>query len=116
MADKDLGKGLSRRSALTWIAAAPAVAAAGGAVLGSEEAKTGAAKPETPPAPTKPSPYARFVAKDEKALTGKERDQLLKQAPGLEGALKKLREFDLGDAVEPAINFLALRSPKGGRP
>jgi hypothetical protein len=111
--DTKVGR-LSRRSALRWIAAAPAAAAAAGAAFaaqakpkdeaGSKEKDAGASKE-----PARPSSYARFISKDEPTLTGEQRKQLLKQAPGLEKALAKLRDYPIPDDVEPAFTFQALR-------
>lgn len=113
MNDDTGGRRLSRRSALRWIAVAPAAAAAAGAAIAAEakdqnepkdDAGSGASK-----APARPSSYAKFISKDERGLTGEQKKQLLKQAPGLEGALAKLREYPIPDDVEPALTFQALR-------
>jgi hypothetical protein len=99
---------LTRRAALRLIAAAPIAAAAARSAIGAEQ---GAPKPEAkkpPEAPPKPSAYAKFISKDEPDLSGDERSRLRKQMPGLEGALKKLRDFDLSDDAEPAFTFSAL--------
>lgn len=101
---------MSRRSALRWMAvAAPAVALTGRAVQAAEQAVEGAKTEEKPPKP-KLSEDARFVVKSEPGLTGPERKRLQKQLPAFEGALRKLRDFNLPDDVEPAFNFRALRS------
>jgi hypothetical protein len=104
---------VTRREALRWIAAAPAAAAAAGvaAASGAEPAA-----PAAPPPPAELSDYARFVAKDEEGLSRSERARLRKQLPGLEGALKKLRDHPLADGVEPAFVFRARRPPRGARP
>jgi len=110
VAERTQPRSLSRRTALRMLAAAPA-ALAGGAALAAQKGAESEAKPEP-----KPSPYARFIAKDEKDLGGKERSRLLEQMPGLEGALKKIRDFEVPPETEPALNFKAIRSTKGGRP
>lgn len=107
---------VSRRSALGWIAAAAPAAAILQAHAAETASGTKDAKNEPPPeAPPKPTDLGRFIAKSETGLSSAERKQLLKQLPGLEGALKKLREFQVADGVEPAFTFRALRARKGGR-
>jgi hypothetical protein len=110
--DETNAKDLSRRTALRWMAvAAPAVAALGGAALGADQAK-GEAKAETKPEEPKLSEEARFTIRNEPGLSDAERARLEKQLPAFEGALKKLRDFDLADDVEPAVRFRALRAPE----
>ena len=92
------------------LAVAPAALAGGAAIAAQQNPSESEAKPEP-----KPSHYARFIARDEKDLSGKERSRLLEQMPGLEGALKKIREFEVPPEIEPALSFKAIRSTKGGR-
>lgn len=111
MAD-DGKKTLSRRSALGWIAvAAPAIATLGGGTPFAAEKTPGEAAPDPP----KLSEQGKFIAKNEAGLSGAERKRLRKQLPGFEGALRKLRDFELPDDVEPAVRFQALRSERSGR-
>jgi hypothetical protein len=109
---------LTRRRALGWIAAAPAAAALAPGALAVEEIKTGFQNIDdvgSVSSSGKGSPDIECVLKGEKELTRKERARLRKNAPGVEGALRTLREFDLPGDVEPAINFRATRSVRGGR-
>ncbi len=130
MADDRRNTKVTRRSALRLLAAAHAAAALGGAALAGpsqqekgaapvspEAATTPAAKePEAASPPSKPSRYAKFVAKNEEGLTSAERKRLEKQLPGIEGALRKIRDFNLPDDVEPALTFRALRAAPPRRP
>jgi len=104
---------LTRRTALRLLAAAPAAAAIGASAASAAQGEAGAAA-EEPARPSSPSPYAKFIAKHEEGLTRKERSQLRKQAPGLEGALVRLRDFPLADDVEPALYFRALPPRRRG--
>jgi hypothetical protein len=113
-------KPLPRRAVLRWLAAAPAAAAVGTAALarpqdertGFEDADAYGEASESQEVEDASS-FARCVADNEGSLSRKERRALLEKMPGLEGALKELREFKVPDHVEPAINFRALGS--GGR-
>ena len=64
----------------------------------------------------KGSRFAECVASGEKELSRKERARLLENVEGLEEALRKIREHDLPDDVEPAFTFRALRSGGRSRP
>jgi len=113
-------RALPRRVAIRWLAAAPAAAALVSTALGQAEIKTGF---EDIDAETSGESWLRrkkggsrlaeCIADGEKDLSRKERARLLENAEGLEEALRKIREHDLPDDVEPAFTFRALKS--GGR-
>ncbi len=113
-----------RRAILRWLAAAPAAAVTAGAVLGQSTTEdTGfdkldeLAKPddeeENRKAAAAVSDEARCLAENEDALSRSERRALMEKMKGLEGALEKLRAFDIADDVEPSLIFRPLGS--GGR-
>jgi hypothetical protein len=112
--DERLKVDAGRRAAMRWIAAAAPAAMLAGAIPAASE-ETDASKAEAKPPTPKLSDDAKCVVRNTDGLTGPERKRLEKQLPGFEGALKKLRDFDLPDDVEPATTFRALRSTGGRR-
>jgi hypothetical protein len=109
---------MTRRIALRLLAAAPAAAAMGTAALAQVEENTGFAdlnREGPPPLPdTGASDLAKCLVKNEEDLTRKEKAKMMKDLPGLEGALQQLRDYDLPDDVEPAFIFKAMRSNTSG--
>ena len=56
------------------------------------------------------TPLARFLAKQEAALTSEEKQRLRRDIAQLEQSLKEIRDFTLGNDVPPSGTFRALRS------
>lgn len=116
MKEKDSSGQMTRRVALRWLAVAPAAAAIGTAALAQVNEGTGFDDLDADNPPSLPSSdasdAAKCLVKNEEDLTRKERAKMLKDLPGLEGALNQLREFDLPHDVEPAFIFKAMRSKK----
>ena len=114
--EKDSKRHMTRRSALRWIAVAPAAAAIGPAALAQVKERTGFTDLDNDDPPSLPdtgaSDLARCLVKGEKDLTRKERTKMLNDLPSLEGALQQLRDFDLPFDVEPAFLFKAMKSKK----
>ena len=119
MARKTAPPTLTRRKALTWLAATPAVAALGGSALAQMEEieefanldKLADSKDdkELKKAAKAATADARCIA-DNEDLSRREKKALLKKMQGLEGALKTLREFESAGEVEPAFSFRAMRA------
>lgn len=109
-----------RRAVLGWLAAAPAAALAGRELLAQED--TGfenldkLSEPEDEEdlrrAGAPLTEEARCLAESEDSLSRSERRALMEKMKGLEGALRKLRDFEIADDVEPALVFRPLA---GGR-
>ena len=106
---------ISRRVAGRMILGVPLVAAGAGV---ASSLLQGARADEPQPAPTpepEPTPLARFIAKEEKGLSGDERDKVRKDVTQLEGALKTVREFVIPNDVPPAGGFRPIRSVRKSR-
>ena len=111
---------LPRRAILRWMAAAPAAVVVHRATLAQTQGDSvfneldKLSEPDDAEAAKKAaeglSDAARCIAENEEGLSRKERRALMEKMPGLEGALKKLREFEIADDVEPAFRFQAMRS------
>jgi len=109
MGEGDPKAGLSRRSAMRLIAAAVPAAMVAGRAAGAA-GREGAQESPAAPAEPKLSKAGEFVVDAEPGLSDAERLRLGKQLPGFEEALRKLRDFEIPDNVEPAVRFSALRS------
>ncbi len=107
---------VSRRTLARFFLGAPIAAAAAslsrvGGLLGVRPA---AAAEEAPAAPGEagPSPLARFLAKQEEDLTSEERREVRDDVTEIEGSLREIRAFVLGNDVPPSGTFRALRSKR----
>ena len=108
---------ISRRVAGKMILGAP-LWAAGAGVASSLLQGARADEPQAAPAPEpdpEPTPLAKFIAKEEKGLSGDERDKVRKDVTQLEGALKVVREYVIPNDVPPAGGFRPMRSVRQGR-
>lgn len=108
---------ISRRAAGRMILGVPLVAAGAG-VASSLLQGARADEPQPAPAPepeAEPTPLAKFIAREEKGLSGDERDKVRKDVTQLEGALRTVREFVIPNDVPPAGGFRPIRSVRRSR-
>jgi hypothetical protein len=110
-----------RRTVLRWLAAAPAAAAAGRGILAQssgedpgfdklDDLSEPSDAEEIRKAGAALSEEARCLAESADSLSRAERRALMEKMKGLEGALQKLRAFEIADGVEPALVFRPLGS------
>lgn len=111
-------RNLPRRYVLRWLAAAPAAAVAAREIAFAQaqgesgfdnldELAEPKDKKEQEKAEKGLSDAARCIAENRKDLSRKEKQRLMEKMKPLEGALTKLRDFQVADDVEPALVFRA---------
>ena len=106
----------TRRSVGRLMLGAPLAAASAGAIgsLLGKAARAANQEPASPPPDPDPTPLAKFLAKQEKGLSGDERAKVRRNVTQLERGLKAVRDFKLSNDVPPAGTFSAMKSRRRG--